>query len=313
LTLAKKFRHLDRALQTGAVFQWMSRELSKLDWLRDNSDLPLIGMGGTMRAIGKISSKMQGHALSRFHGYELESSELKQIYERMEKLTVGQRKKLGGLSDSRAEIIHAGVAVAWALASTTSAKRLLISGSGLRDGLFYEYLLRDEPTPVLPSVKEHSLHNFMQLFDVNLAAAYESAECAEKLFDDLAPIHRLSEDHKTLLRVSALLYMTGAFINVEKCVKHTDYLIRSSHLYGFTQEEIQSVSDVLLGSGPKSSKQLHLIVQLANFLVQDAALSYHDVLNAVKGEFTTTSSGKTLKDLDADFKAVLKGFKKHFS
>ncbi len=312
LTLAKKFRHVEPVLQSDAVFQFMSREFSKLDWLREISDLPLVGIGGTMRAIGNISSKMQGHALSRLHGYELESSVLKQIYEKMENSTVHQRKKLGGLSDSRAEVIHAGVAVGWALASTTSPKHLLISGSGLRDGLFYEYLLYDEPTPVLPSVKEHSLHNFMQLYDVNLAAAYDSAEYAEKLFDDLAPIHRLSEEHKKLLRVSALLYMTGAFVNVEKCVKHTDYLIRSSHLYGFTQEEILNVSSLVLGKGPKSSKQLHLIIQLANFLVQEAGLQYDDVMNAIKHELTTTSSGKALK-LDADFKSILKGFKKHFS
>jgi exopolyphosphatase/guanosine-5'-triphosphate,3'-diphosphate pyrophosphatase len=312
LTLAKKFHHVEPALQSDAVFQFMSEELSKLDWLRAISDLPLVGIGGTMRAIGKISSKMQGHVLSRLHGYELESSVMKQIYEKMKNLTVGRRKKLGGLSDSRAEVIHAGVAVAWALTSITSATRLLISGSGLRDGLFYEYLLCGQPAPVLPSVKEHSLHNFIQLYDVNLAAAYESAECAEKLFDDLAPIHRLSEDHKRLLRISVLVYMTGAFVNVEKCAKHTDYLIRSSHLYGLTQEEIHTVSSVVLGKGPKSAKQLHLILQLANFLVHDAGLRYDDVLNAMNHKLTTTSSGKALKDLDADFKSILKGFKKHF-
>ncbi|MFB5191835.1 Ppx/GppA phosphatase family protein [Alicyclobacillus fastidiosus] len=313
LTLSTKFAHLETPSQTEAIFQFIKSEMFKIPWLNQLSNLPVIGTGGTARAIGKIFNQTHQSKINRVDGTVVPRAVLEQIYEKIKSKNVKERKKLGKLSDSRAHIIHAGIAAIRALTSLTFADTFLVSGNGLREGLFYEYLFRDSTSSILHSVKEHSIHNLIRLFDIPIEATYRVADLADQLFEQLATIHELNSKHRDLMRSAVLLEMIGTFVNVEHYKEHTDYLIRSSHLQGFSQEEMLDISRVIIGNGQKPFKQLNLMMQLAKTLVYEAqANNANTTLHKGKNELTITCSTESEYKLTGTLESMSKDFFKQF-
>lgn len=313
VTLAKKFDEHDPATQTDAMFRFVQAQLTDFPWLHRLRDLPIIGVGGTARAIAKISRDLRRGTMSRLHGYEVSVEDIERIYNKIKLTNADERKRLADLSESRAEMIHAGLAVFWSAAATTSASRMLVSGSGLREGLFYEHFLRDQLRPVVSSVQDHSVSNFLRLFDVNLDVAARISRCASRLFDQLTPFHQLGASHKHLLEMAALLDLTGMVINVEKYTRHTDYLIRSSHLHGFSQQQLSYISRVVTGKGDPSFRQLNLLMQLARVLVLEAAVDPDEINCQVeKSQLIITHRDGSKVMLPPDVEPLRKGMEKHF-
>ncbi|MDC0677813.1 HD domain-containing protein [Sorangium atrum] len=70
------------------------------------------------------------------------------------------------------------------------------------------------------------------------------ARFAERLFDDLAPRHRLGQRDRILLRAAALLHDIGDFVRYEGHHKHSYYVIVHSDLMGLTPEERAIVANI---------------------------------------------------------------------
>lgn len=310
LTLTRRFAEFPASEQCARIEQFLAKKFQGVDFLADLSALPLIGTGGTARALGKIAQHLNGSEIDRFHGYEIEPKTLAQMYDRMKSVTIEERRRLGDLSDTRAEVIHAGVAAYYALVTNVRAPHMLVCGSGLREGLFYEYLLHAQDTPVLPSVRAHSTDNFMRVFGVQTVAAKRVAACAVYLFDQLQSLHGLPTQWRDLTHVAACIKQAGTFVNVEKSVRHTDYLIRSSYLYGFTQGELLDIGQLVLGKGSSVHRQLSGILDLAHILVYESGLSTEDLDVTVKAKkvILRVIHGSLL---NSSLDAVQKTFSKH--
>ena len=65
---------------------------------------------------------------------------------------------------------------------------------------------------------------------------------AEKLFLKLKPLHGLGHRSLLLLKVAALLYKTGLFINNSSYHKHSAYIIRNTELPGLSLKEREIVA-----------------------------------------------------------------------
>ncbi|MDQ0188202.1 Ppx/GppA family phosphatase [Alicyclobacillus cycloheptanicus] len=311
LTLTRRFQQVPQAQQTQAITKFMKDTFADHAWIQGCSGLPIVGIGGTARAVAKIARQMHATEMNRYHGYEIDEATLAGIYGAIEKSSVQERQKLGKLSDTRAEMIHAGVAVIRALADSIAAPRFLVSGSGLREGLFYEHLFQTRETPVLNDVKQHSVHNMLTLFDVNPDLAAQVADCAVHLFDALCPLHHLGPSVRELLYYAAMTDMMGTYINAERYTTHTHYLLWSSHLYGFTQTELSTMTQIQTGKGPKTNRRLHLFIQLAKRLVWEGgwrAEHLHFLLTGKKLTISPASGGPLAIDLNG----VAKGLHKRF-
>ncbi|MEJ7700220.1 MAG: HD domain-containing protein [Pyrinomonadaceae bacterium] len=84
--------------------------------------------------------------------------------------------------------------------------------------------------------------------------ALQVADLAEKIFDALAPIYKLSRHGRTLLSAAALLHDVGYHISHESHHKHSHYLIKHSEMTGFSEIEktvIANVARYHRGSLPK--------------------------------------------------------------
>ena len=69
-------------------------------------------------------------------------------------------------------------------------------------------------------------------------------ELAVRLFDELRAEHGLSDRHRLLLEVAALLHDIGNYVNLRGHHKHTQYLLSVSEIFGLSQDDMAVVANV---------------------------------------------------------------------
>ena len=118
-----------------AVEQFADR-LREVDWLKNVSDVNIVGIGGTMRAL----AKMQNIADEEVHGFTM-SKELTfdKIYE-LVKMPIEARASVDGIGNGRADIILGGVVPLLAIMDYINSPKLISCVSSLREGVMYDIL-----------------------------------------------------------------------------------------------------------------------------------------------------------------------------
>jgi exopolyphosphatase/guanosine-5'-triphosphate,3'-diphosphate pyrophosphatase len=83
-----------------------------------------------------------------------------------------------------------------------------------------------------------------QRYGVNLRQAEPVKNHAIQLFRDLAPLHRLPAEYENWLAAAAMLSETGKFLNHQGHHRHTQYIISSSEIYGYTAQQRTIISAI---------------------------------------------------------------------
>ena len=119
---------------------FLYEQLKKITWLENSNPKYLIGIGGTIRNIAEIDRIRKNYPLDITHNYHMATDDIHAIFENARTKDLTQRNKIPGLSKTRADIFLAPCAFAAILCDYCGIKDILISGSGLREGLIYSYL-----------------------------------------------------------------------------------------------------------------------------------------------------------------------------
>lgn len=247
LNLRVHFSHLPELEMGRAAQRFMLEELACVPFLSGAKGLPLVGLGGTARAVAKLHLARRRGSLERIHGYPLEAHAIQDLFAELSALPIGRRKKVKGLSESRADIVITGLATITALLDTLQSERMIVSRSGLREGIFFEHYLRFSHKTRLDNVLEHSVENFQKTFQVNRSVAQSVTAATMILFDRLVPSKLVSETDRTLLWVTAQIESCGCYVNTEKWAKHSAYLAQTSHLFGLDYDSLDDVVALLTG------------------------------------------------------------------
>lgn len=266
LNLTEMFREYPDKEAGDLIRDFMSAQFEAVDWIHEADNLPLVGLGGTARALAKLDLWRRQERAIRVHGYPVNREAVIESFQQMRCLPATKRRKIKGLSGNRSEIIVAGLAAVVALLDITGGQHITVSRSGLRDGVFYEHLLQDANFPVVGSVLEHSLTNFQKVFHVDRQVANVVTNAALRLFDALASIHGLDERARQLLYITAQIESCGCYINTEKWTVHSAYLAVGSNLYGPTYPELLEIADLLNGKGDDRLRKLSVLIRLAKAL-----------------------------------------------
>lgn len=198
----------------------------------------LVGMGGTVRNIAKMYKRRINAPLDLLHGLSVPVPALLEIYDDLRGLTLSQRREIPGLSPARADIIVAGVAVIATLAKAAGAAELVVSGRGLRDGLFFSHLRDQSPEPSDEDPAMGSTRNLMRYYGVQETHARHIADLALSLFDQLAPVHGMGIAERRLLLIAALLHDVGIAVNYYNHGAHGFYLLTHTGIDGLTHREL---------------------------------------------------------------------------
>jgi exopolyphosphatase/guanosine-5'-triphosphate,3'-diphosphate pyrophosphatase len=211
--------------------------LEKQAWLRGHNGMPLVGLGGTIRSICKLDQRQKKYSLPLTHNYDINAQTLDLMLQQLTPMSVENRKKVEGMSKDRADIIVPGLIILQTVFRFIGASHYKISGSGLRDGLYYETVFTSEPK--VPDVLNHSVRNLLALHpSVPIVHIKHVNRLALKLYDDLQHYHTLDLRHRDYLNAASLLYRIGVTVLYYEYAKHTFYLMAHSRIDGLSHREI---------------------------------------------------------------------------
>jgi exopolyphosphatase/guanosine-5'-triphosphate,3'-diphosphate pyrophosphatase len=202
----------------------------------------LVGLGGTIRNVGKIYKRKVHYPLDLLHGLSVPLEAVEEIYNELRGMTLSQRKEVPGLSQSRADIFVGGMATLLGLARAVEAQELIVSGRGLRDGLFYHQLLAGEKEgPLVDDPAVYATRNQMRYYQAHEAHCQRVAQLALSLFDQLQPLHGLGFEERRLLNIGGLLHDVGIAVNYYNHGEHGLYLLTRTGIDGLTHRELVMV------------------------------------------------------------------------
>ena len=164
--------------------------------------------------------------------------QVRRLATKLRKMNMAERSAVPGIGPKRAEIIVAGAFVYSELLETFDLAGFRYSDLGLRDGILAQMLAEkdDRATAHLQFEQERweSVLATAKRYGVNLKMAEPVKNHAEQLYRDLAALHRLPADYENWLAAAAMLSETGKFLNHQGHHRHTQYIISSSEIYGYT-------------------------------------------------------------------------------
>lgn len=223
----------------------MSR-LAQYPWLKQ-SNLPLIGVGGTARTVAKIIQRAKKYPATKIHNYAYPVQTFRSFFNKLRLTNLEQRKKISGLSTERSDIILAGSSIISCLLEATGAKKLITSGCGLREGLFYDYYSKSNNVPLIAkNILERSRENTLRLFESDTSHAHHITKLALAMFDGWMELHKVRKSNLRLLETAALLHDIGITINFYSHARHSAYMIQNAKLFGLTHKE-QIITSAIAG------------------------------------------------------------------
>jgi exopolyphosphatase/guanosine-5'-triphosphate,3'-diphosphate pyrophosphatase len=106
----------------------------------------LIGLGGSLRTLGRIFLRSVDRRAASLRGLRLRREQVTALRARLEPLSVRQRRRIRGLKSERADIILAGAVVIEELMTLGGYEVLTVSAEGVRHGLLIQETFRQAST-----------------------------------------------------------------------------------------------------------------------------------------------------------------------
>ena len=241
VTLTEKF-HSENKISVSLKEEmelFIANQLNRIDWLPKKS-IPIIGIGGTVRNLAKIHQRKKQYPLPKLHNYHIPTKDLYRIITNLTKTTTEERKHISGLSNERNDIIIAGTLVIQELLKAVKPEELIISGCGLREGIFFRYYDKkyDNKKEYLKNMLISSVKNYkasIPLHDNKHVTLV--TKIALTMFDQWKSLHNLPNRFRKLLFTASFLHDTGILINYYSHARHSAYLTANAHIFGLSHKE----------------------------------------------------------------------------
>ncbi len=142
----------------------------------------------------------------------------------------------------------------------TSANEVTVPEVSLRDGLLLD-MSQVEDARGIADFSGQVLASAAALgekYRYDAPHAKKVAQLAVRLFDELRAEHGLTDRHRILLEVAALLHDIGNYVNLRGHHKHTQYLLSVSEVFGLSQDDMAVVGNVARYHRRASPQKSHL-------------------------------------------------------
>jgi len=205
-------------------------------------------LGKSQKASGKSQRKFWTSSSAAFAGGEAPTGEVRKIAAKISRMTLPEREAVPGIGPRRAEIIVAGAMVFAELLETFGLTGFRYSDLGLRDGILAQMLAQQDARAA--GHRQFELEQWESVvatakrYGVDVKQAEPVRAHAVQLFHDLKALHQLPVEYENWLAAAALLRDTGKFINHQGHHRHTQYIVSSSEMYGYTQVQRTIVSAI---------------------------------------------------------------------
>jgi len=173
---------------------------------------------------------------------------VRKLARKLAKLSLPEREAIPGIGPRRAEIIVAGAQVYTEILESFGLPGFRYSPLGLRDGILAQMLAEQDARAKAHREFEHerweSVLATARRYGVDPRHAEPVRGHVQQLFRELKSLHQLAPEYESWLAAAAMLRDTGKFINHQGHHRHTQYIISSSEIYGYTQLQRTLVSAI---------------------------------------------------------------------
>ncbi|MDR3451950.1 MAG: Ppx/GppA phosphatase family protein [Rhodoferax sp.] len=171
---------------------------------------------------------------------------VRKLAARLARMPLPDREAVPGIGPRRAEIIVAGAQVFAELLECFSLKGFRYWSLGVGDGFLTLMLAEQDARAAahreLEQERWQSVLATAKRYGVDPREAEPVRAHALQLFRELKHLHELPPDYESWLAAAAVLRDTGKFVNHQGHHRHTQYIVSSSEMYGFTQQQRTVVS-----------------------------------------------------------------------
>jgi exopolyphosphatase/guanosine-5'-triphosphate,3'-diphosphate pyrophosphatase len=187
------------------------------------------------------------------------AASVRKLSKKLAKLALPEREAIPGIGPRRAEIIVAGAEVYAELLESFGLSGFRYSPLGLRDGILAQMLVAQDARTKDHRAFEHerweSVLATARRYGVDPRQAEPVRAHVQQLFQELKQLHQLPAEYESWLAAAAILRETGKFINHQGHHRHTQYIVSSSEIYGYTPVQRTIISAIARYLG-KSRPQL---------------------------------------------------------
>jgi exopolyphosphatase/guanosine-5'-triphosphate,3'-diphosphate pyrophosphatase len=244
VTLTERFSGVANSeSRAEAIEAYVTEHIKKLTWLSSiEPETQVIGVGGSVRNLGKISRRMKKYPLDMAHNYTVPFEEFDTIYDTIKPLELEKVMRIKGLSSARADIFPAALSIIAAvrqyLKGILDTNEMRIGGAGFREGIMFRHAYPTVADKPIGDILGHGIYTLLHHFNLNIAHAEHVFELSMQLFRQLKVLHKLPRPFVKVLRVASLLHDIGSAIKFYDHHKHSMYIILNSNLYGIPQKDL---------------------------------------------------------------------------
>jgi exopolyphosphatase/guanosine-5'-triphosphate,3'-diphosphate pyrophosphatase len=234
--------------------QLIGRELRRAHRKIQPGRVPVvIATSGTAAALAeacasKPSSQRTGKQARALAGGIVPTKAVRKLAGKLAGMALPEREAIPGIGPRRAEIIVAGTQVFAELLDSFGLAGFRYSPLGLRDGILAQMLAAQDWRAKVHREFEHerweSVLATARRYGVDPRQAEPVRAHALQLFRELRSLHQLPAEYENWLAAAAVLRETGKFINHQGHHRHTQYIVSSSEIYGYTQLQRTVVSAI---------------------------------------------------------------------
>jgi exopolyphosphatase / guanosine-5'-triphosphate,3'-diphosphate pyrophosphatase len=254
--LTEQFLTADPAPKEGLarMRQMIARELRRAHRRIHPGRVPLvIATSGTAAALAeacqsKPASQRSGKSAKSLAGELAPAKAVRKLANKLARMTLPEREAVPGIGPRRAEIIVAGTQVFAELLESFGLAGFRYSPLGLRDGILAQMLAAQDWRAKVHREFEHerweSVLATARRYGVDPRQAEPVRAHVLQLFRELKGLHQLPGEYEAWLAAAAMLRDTGKFVNHQGHHRHTQYIVSSSEIYGYTQLQRTVVSAI---------------------------------------------------------------------
>lgn len=222
----------------------------------------IVGTSGTVRALARMQAMANGGVYPEHqHGMVLTREGLDQLVATLSSATESERSEMPGMDARRVRTLPSGALLVQEVLNAFDKPQLVTSNRSLRDGLIVDWIVKNKPelalSRQLADPRSRSVRATMERYGADVEHSEAVAATAQALFDATGAIHRLRIDDRRLLTFAAYLHDVGHHIAGRRHDKRGAYLIRHTHMPGFTAPEVAVLERIVRYHSSKRPKKKH--------------------------------------------------------
>jgi exopolyphosphatase/guanosine-5'-triphosphate,3'-diphosphate pyrophosphatase len=262
----------------------------------------LLGIGGTVRSLARVAIELREYPIRRVHGYSLYDHDIEALQELLGEMPASKRRSIPGIGGDRADVVIAGIVVLEELLRAVDADRIVVSGTGIREGIALEAIGADLPAPA-ETLAERSVAAASEALSVRADRGRPRLEgTALALYDLLKDRFDGGSEERLALKVAAGMHDAGVAVDLWNHAGHAAYLVQNYPIWGLDQRQVLLASMAAYlheGDPPPSDWKRRYLPLIGNREVSmavrlGALLEAAELLAPVRPRCTLTGDARTL-------------------